>query len=127
MGSFRAVKIVYRATFDHDRPFEREFEGLKTFEPISHARESQVDIFHLGRNDAAGFFYYVMELADPAEPQRATTAPNPGSPVKAARESSRAPILNPQTYVPRTLKHELRTRGALPAAEKKKKGSIPSF
>src|SRR6266487_2027759 len=68
IGSLRAVKVVYRKSFDHDRPCEREFEGLKQFEPLSHARESQVDIFHVGRNDAAGFFYYIMELADPAEP-----------------------------------------------------------
>src|SRR5207244_5377517 len=66
LGSLRAVKVVYRKSFDHDRPYEREFEGLKKFEPFSHARESQVDIFHVGRNNAAGFFYYIMELADPA-------------------------------------------------------------
>src|SRR5213082_2572424 len=35
MGTYRAVKIVYRTTFDHDRPFEREFEGIQKFEPIS--------------------------------------------------------------------------------------------
>ena len=34
-GSFVAVKIVARNAFDHDRPFEREFEGIKQFEPIS--------------------------------------------------------------------------------------------
>jgi len=73
LGSFRAVKVVYGESFDHDRPFEREFQGLKQFEPISHARESQVDIFHVGRNDAAGFFYYVMELADNVpEPRRSS-------------------------------------------------------
>ena len=54
LGSFRAVKVVYRKSFDRDKPYEREFEGLKKFEPISHARESQVDIFHVGRNAAAG-------------------------------------------------------------------------
>src|SRR5947208_12218205 len=54
IGSLRAVKVVHRKSFDHDRPYEREFEGLKKFEPISHSRESQVDIFHVGRNDAAG-------------------------------------------------------------------------
>src|SRR6266852_11075 len=66
LGEYRAVKIVYRDSFDQDKPYEREFEGLKKFEPVSHARESQVDIFHVGRNDAAGFFYYTMELADDA-------------------------------------------------------------
>src|SRR6266566_8280509 len=62
MGTFRAVKIVYRESFDHDRPFEREFNGIQRFEPISCSHESQVDILHVGRNE--GYFYYVMELAD---------------------------------------------------------------
>ncbi|MBI4661825.1 MAG: PD40 domain-containing protein, partial [Verrucomicrobia bacterium] len=35
-------------------------------EPISRTHESQVDILHIGRNDQAGYFYYVMELADDA-------------------------------------------------------------
>src|SRR5947209_14151013 len=61
LGEHRAVKVIYRGTFDHDKPYQREFEGLKKFEPISHARESQVDILHVGINDAAGFFYYIME------------------------------------------------------------------
>src|SRR5437899_279218 len=64
MGTYRAVKIVYRRSFSDDRPYEREFAGIKRFEPISRAHPSQVDILHVGRNDAAGYFYYVMELAD---------------------------------------------------------------
>src|SRR5262245_60673895 len=63
-GSFVALKIVHRAAFDHDRPFEREFEGIKRFEPISRTDPSQVAILHVGRGD--GYFYYVMELADSA-------------------------------------------------------------
>src|SRR5262245_42224457 len=67
MGTFRAVKVVYRASFEHDRPFEREFEGIQKFEPVSRTHESQVDILHVGRNEQAGYFYYVMELADAAD------------------------------------------------------------
>src|SRR5216110_1121304 len=66
LGDYRAVKVIYRDKFEHDRPFEREFEGIQKFEPISRLHESQVDILHVGRNDAAGYFYYVMELADDA-------------------------------------------------------------
>jgi serine/threonine protein kinase len=102
LGSLRAVKIVYRSSFDHDRPYEREFEGLKKFEPISHARESQIDVFHVGRNDQEGFFYYIMELADRAV----------AYPIKVNSEAPDA-----DAYEPRTLKHELLTRGALPVAE----------
>src|SRR5437868_8031391 len=64
MGTFRAVKIVYRKTFSEQRPYEREFEGIKKFEPVSRSQPNQVDILHVGRNDADGYFYYVMELAD---------------------------------------------------------------
>src|SRR5216110_2583034 len=35
MGTYRAVKVVYRASFRDLRPFEREFAGLKSFDPIS--------------------------------------------------------------------------------------------
>src|SRR5437773_1509052 len=66
MGTYRAVKVVYRRTFTDDRPYEREFAGIKKFEPISRAHPSQVDILHVGRNEAAGYFFYVMELADDA-------------------------------------------------------------
>src|SRR5437868_6633908 len=64
MGTYRAVKIVYRDSFDNDRPFEREFTGIQKFEPISRSHESQVDILHVGKGE--GYFYYVMELADDA-------------------------------------------------------------
>ena len=66
MGTYRAVKVVYRSTFDHDGPYEREFAGIRKFEPISRSHESQVDILHIGRNDTEKYFYYVMELADDA-------------------------------------------------------------
>src|SRR6185295_10528402 len=64
LGVYRAVKIVHRASFDHDRPFEREFAGIKAFEPISRSHEGLVNLLQVGRDDAAGYFYYVMELAD---------------------------------------------------------------
>src|SRR5437899_4123394 len=66
MGTYRAIKIVYRATFDSDRPYDREFEGLRKFEPISRSHESQVHILHVGRSEQEGYFYHVMELADNA-------------------------------------------------------------
>src|SRR5829696_3588294 len=64
LGTYRAVKIVYRARFDSERPYEREFKGIQTSEPISRSHPGLVDILQIGRNDEAGYFYYVMELAD---------------------------------------------------------------
>src|SRR5947209_1672760 len=63
-GALRAVKVVHRSRFESERAFNREFSGMSAFEPISRAHDGFVDILHVGRNDAEGFFYYVMELAD---------------------------------------------------------------
>ena len=49
---------------EDERPFRREFEGLQRFERISREHPSQLALFHIGRNDAEGYFYYIMELAD---------------------------------------------------------------
>ena len=65
-GEYRAIKMVWRASFgEDDRPFQREFEGIKRFEPISRSHPSQLAILHVGNNEEANCFYYVMELADP--------------------------------------------------------------
>ena len=36
-GGLRAVKVVYRTTFESERAFQREFQGMSAFEPISRA------------------------------------------------------------------------------------------
>src|SRR6266478_3770890 len=53
-GVLRAAKIVWRRTFEDDRPFQREFEGIQRFERISRQHPSQLALFHIGRNDAEG-------------------------------------------------------------------------
>ncbi len=63
-GVMRAIKLVHRRGFAADRQFDREFQGLVNFEPVSRMHEGLVQVLHVGRNDTAGFFYYVMELAD---------------------------------------------------------------
>src|SRR5437870_9992080 len=62
LGTYRAVKIVYRKTFEDIRPFEREFKGIQKFEPISRSHEGLVDILQVGGTEE--YFYYIMELAD---------------------------------------------------------------
>ena len=66
MGAPRAVKIVWRRQFESDRPYEREFDGIQRYEPVSRSEDGLVHVLHVGRNDAEGYFYYVMELADSA-------------------------------------------------------------
>ena len=91
MGTFRAVKVVHRSSFDHDRPFEREFDGIRRFEPISRTHESQLNVLHVGRGE--GYFYYVMELAD---------------------DQGHGQEIDPGSYAPRTLRSELHHHGRLP-------------
>ena len=66
LGTLRAVKVVQRRAFDSDRPYEREFAGIRRFEPVSRLHPSQLNVLHVGRDDAAGLFYYVTKLADDA-------------------------------------------------------------
>jgi hypothetical protein len=63
-GSFRAVKIIFRDRFKDARPFEREFRGILSFEPISRSHPGVVSILHVGQRAEDGYFYYVMEVAD---------------------------------------------------------------
>ncbi len=94
-GTWRAVKIVDRRTFESDKAFQREFEGMAKFEPISREDAGFVDILHVGRDEHDHFFYYVMELADD--------------------HIGRA--VDPVTYVPKTIKTELSRRSRLLADE----------
>jgi eukaryotic-like serine/threonine-protein kinase len=93
-GAFRAVKVVYRSTFETERTFLREFEGMSAFEPISRAHDGFVDILHVGRT--ADYLYYSMELADDHLAGR------------------KIDIVN---YEPRTLKSDLARHECLPADE----------
>ncbi|WP_156345277.1 hypothetical protein [Verrucomicrobium spinosum] len=69
-GALRAVKIVWREDFEYEKTFRREFEGIQQFEPISRGHPGLVNVLHVGWNDAHGFYYYVMELADDAQSGR---------------------------------------------------------
>ena len=83
-GALRAVKVVWREDFEDERGFEREFEGILKFEPISRDHPALVNILHVGRSrDGTSFYYYVMELGDD---------------LGAGRD------INPIEYEPRTLK-----------------------
>src|SRR5256712_12866033 len=104
MGPFRAVKIVYRKTFDHDRPYEREFNGIQKFEPISRSHDGLIDILQIGRNDDEGYFYYVMELADQVNSPVAAEVTR----LKSKPEGEQSLLTSAATYQPRTLRQDLR-------------------
>jgi serine/threonine protein kinase len=96
MGAYRAVKIVWRESFETSRPFEREFAGIQKFEPVSRSQNGLMDILHVGRNDDAGYFFYVMELADDVQS---------------------GPQIDPSHYEARTLQREIQERGRLSVQE----------
>jgi serine/threonine protein kinase/tetratricopeptide (TPR) repeat protein len=114
VGSLIAVKIVHRANFDHERPYQREFEGIRCFEPISRSDSSQVAILHVGRGD--DFFYYIMELADRIDPLESSRV---GRSEGVGPKRPDAPPAGEHLvdYSPKTLKGVLRARGFLPASE----------
>ncbi len=91
-GAYRAVKVVWREDFELDRTFEREFEGIRHFEPVSRRHEGVVDIYHVGRNGKLGFYYCVMELAD---------------------DVFRGQNILPEKYIPKTLSQVMRDEGDL--------------
>lgn len=100
VGLVRALKVVERRSFGEARPYEREFEGIRKFMPISLEHPGLIRIFHVGRDDAAGYFYYVMEAAEDLAGREIRDGEGDGG-----------------RYVPRTLDAELKRRGALGARE----------
>lgn len=131
LGAHRAVKVVYRGDFQDARPYEREYQGIERFEPISRTHEGLVAILQVGRGPEDDYFYYVMELADSASaafqplevrPDEALAAtsegPNPASSSgELAVTPSPPPPVNPEAYLPHTLSRDMRQRGRLPAQE----------
>jgi CHASE2 domain-containing sensor protein/class 3 adenylate cyclase len=93
IGKFKAVKLIRRAAFTDQAPFEREFRGLQKFTPISRSHPGLVHILHIGRNDLAGFIYYIMEAGD---------------------DATAGPAITPASYVPRNLGTDLERHGPTP-------------
>ncbi|HAV62738.1 MAG TPA: hypothetical protein DCY13_10265 [Verrucomicrobiales bacterium] len=96
IGGFHAVKLVRRSAFLNDEPYEREFKGIQRFMPISRSHPGFVHVLHAGRNDEAGFFYYVMEPAD---------------------DRTNGAKCDPDRYAPKSLATELQARGQLAPSE----------
>lgn len=91
-GAFRAVKIVYRDRVSDADAFEREYRGVSAFRRVPRTR-GLVRIFAVGRDDAAGMFFTVMEAAD---------------------DERRGRRIDPETYRPATLAGLLSAHVALP-------------
>lgn len=93
-GAMRAVKVVRREDFEDERGFEREFEGILKYEPISRDHAGLVNVLHVGRSSGQGeFYYYVMELGDDV------------------RTGSQ---INPVEYEPRNLRTDMKKTSGVP-------------
>jgi WD40 repeat protein len=79
-GVYRALKVVFRNAFRDSRPYLREFDAIRKFEPVSRSHAGFVQVLHVGKLENA--FYYIMELAD---------------------DALSGPIRNAEEYIPRTL------------------------
>ena len=96
IGLYHAVKIVDQRNFDSLEPYTREFKGMQRYMPISLNHPGLVHILHVGRDDQAGYFYYVMEVGD---------------------DEVAGIKITPETYSARNLARDLGKRGRLPIAE----------
>jgi CHASE2 domain-containing sensor protein len=96
IGIYRAVKIVRLDRFPDAVPYEREFKGMQKFMPISLSHPGMVHLLHVGRNEQAGYFYYIMELGD---------------------DQASGQKIAPETYSARNLAKDLQKRRRLPLEE----------
>lgn len=94
-GLWRAVKVVKSGDRGDQRLLERELAGITRFQQSLPGEPRQLAVLHVGRL-GDGAFYYVMELAD---------------------DAGGATEMNPQTYVPLTLREFQIRRGRQPPAE----------
>jgi len=128
MGALRAVKIISRRQFESARPFERELAGVQRYEPVSRSSGGLVHVLHVGKNDAEGYFYYVMELADNAagasrpQAEAAQAITPPGSEARPEAPHLDALALRTgsgfwESYEPRTLRSDVKRSGRLPTAD----------
>ncbi len=93
LGSYHAAKILRRSSFKEAGPFEREFKGLQRFTPLSRSHPGLVHILHVGRDDAAGYVYYVMEIGD---------------------DQVSGAAINPESYNARNLATDISSLGRIP-------------
>src|SRR5438552_12608423 len=125
LGTLRAIKIIRRDHFGDARPFQREFDGIRRYEPISRSHPNLVSILHVGGRDEC--FYYVVELADDANAEcRVRSAElaltRPADPLSHPMGEGRgegefipnSEFRTPHSFAPHTLRSDLKRHGVLP-------------
>src|SRR5208337_347352 len=76
-----------------------------------------IDVLQIGRSDAEGYFYYVMELADAADSwlreQVEAGQISSGDQERPGAKPACPGEVDPQSYIPKTLSREIQQRGRL--------------
>jgi CHASE2 domain-containing sensor protein len=63
-GQWRALKVIYLKHFDgDDAPFEREFNGVTRYKPVSDKHPGLLRVDFVSQK-SDGYFFYAMELGD---------------------------------------------------------------
>ena len=96
VNQWQALKVIYLSKFDNNTdPFDREFNGISRYKPISDKHPGLLRVDFVTRR-REGYFYYVMELGDALVPgwerNPATYKPRDLSSVRAQAENRRLPV-----------------------------------
>jgi hypothetical protein len=64
-GQWHALKAVYLERFEGNTdPYDREYNGVTRYMPFSDKHPGLLPVKYVSPKNAAGYFYYVMELGD---------------------------------------------------------------
>lgn len=96
IGQWQALKVIYLANFDNNTdPFDREFNGISRYKPISDRHPGLLRVDFVSRK-RQGYFYYVMELGDALTPgwerDPASYRPRDLATVRAQAPNKRLPV-----------------------------------
>lgn len=96
VNQWQALKVIYLSKFDNNMgPFDREFNGISRYKPISDKHPGLLRVDFVTRR-REGYFYYVMELGDALLPgweqNPATYKPRDLASVRARAENRRLPV-----------------------------------
>ena len=63
-----ALKVIHWENFESIEDYKREFDALRAYMVYSREHDGLVSIHHVGGNPGEEFYYYVMDPADPLDP-----------------------------------------------------------
>lgn len=96
VGQWQALKVIYLSKFDNNTdPFDREFNGISRYKPISDKHPGLLRVDFVTRRREK-YFYYVMELGDALLPgwesNPSTYKPRDLMSVRAKAPKKRIPV-----------------------------------